>query len=765
VSRTAGTPAGDDNARRRGGSRRSNSVAATRSPAKPSPTENGPTTNGATTNGATTNGAGEAATRTRPRPSPLPKRPDTEFLQNAGGNSDSGVLTLDDVGVGTRIREFLLSAPALLTVAMTVLALLVNRHRLALDLSGGRLLPLESLAKTWSSYLASWQPVGGGSAAPAPAALAVLGMLGLPVGSPAAAVSLLLLAGLPLAALSAYRATQILPVSRERRALAAAAYALLPPAIAGIAQGRLDVVVGYLLLPLVLAGVASVLRGGTVGHSGGWLSSAAATALGIAVIGAFAPLLHLLLLAVVLIGFVVVPAPRVTTLRRAIGLFAVVLLPLGLLVPWPAVVIQRPAVLLQGIGAVVPEQVPGWLRLLALDPGGAGAAPWAGAVVVAAAVIALALRPSRAMLPGLGLVLLGALAVEVLTRLPMRPLAGGDPRPGFTGGALLFAGCGLLWIALQGGRPTEPTRQGSGGQWARAHWSRVQWSGTPWGRTAQSAMPWAGVAVLSAAAVALGAGGPLTAGAPAELPVLAPSLAAELARADTSVLVVGAAGEPVRLTRSRTARFGDDDIAPLRATGARLERVAAALRAGQPGETSAAIADVAATGVQFVVLPTAAQGTRALAAAGALARPAPRTADRRPVLRIVRPAPGAELLGPALAEQARTGAAPPIEPGVSGVLVPAKPPRVAVRVAPGAEGRLLVIAANDEPGWQASVDGRPVPVVRGWGHQVAVPVRGNSAEVRVVRSDVARTALLLIEGALLLLVAGTALPSRRRLNR
>ena len=223
--------------------------------------------------------------------------------------------------------------------------------------------------------------------------------------------------------------------------------------------------------------------------------------------------------------------------------------------------------------------------------------------------------------------------------------------------------------------------------------------------------------------------------------------------------------EPVRLTRSRTARFGDDDIAPLRATGARLERVAAALRAGQPGETSAAMADVAATGVQFVVLPTAEQGARALAAAGPLARSAPRTADGRPVLRVVRPVSGAELLGPALAEQARSGAAPPIEPGVSGVLAPAQPPQLAVRVAPGADGRLLVVAANDEPGWQASVDGRTVPVVRGWGHQVAVPVPGSSAEVRVIRSDVARTALLMIEGALLLLVAGTALPSRRRVKR
>jgi hypothetical protein len=221
----------------------------------------------------------------------------------------------------------------------------------------------------------------------------------------------------------------------------------------------------------------------------------------------------------------------------------------------------------------------------------------------------------------------------------------------------------------------------------------------------------------------------------------------------------------VRLTRGRTARFGDDDIAPLRATGARLERVAAALRAGQPGETSAAIADVASTGVQFVVLPTAAQGARALAAAGALARMAPPTADGRPVLRVVRPVPGAELLGPALAAQARTGAAPPIAPGVTGVLAPAQPPRVAVRVASGAEGRLLVVAANDEPGWRASVDGHPVPVVRGWGHQVAIPVRGNSAEVRVNRSDVSRTALLLAEAALLLLVAGTALPSQRRLNR
>ncbi|MGH3670796.1 MAG: hypothetical protein ACRDSH_09170 [Pseudonocardiaceae bacterium] len=750
MSRTAGNSASDSasdaaedgDARPVGGSSSSGTVTA---PAAPEPDIG---------SGERT---GNAGLRTRqspsPRPSPLPRRSAGDVSQGADGLSDSAVLELDDVGVGTRIRRFLLSPPALLTLVMSLLAVLVNRHRLGLDLAGGRLLPPEGLGQTWASYLGSWHPVGGGSAAPPPAALAILGILGLPLGSPAVALSLLLLAALPLAALSAYRATRTLSVSRQRRALVAAAYALLPPAIAGLSQGRLDVVIPYLLLPLVLSGIVSVLRTGAVRRSGSWLSTAAATALGVAVIGAFAPLMHLLLLAVALIGFVLVPAPRVKTMRRGVGLFAVVLLPIGLLVPWPAVVVQRPEVLLHGVGAVVPEQMPSWLQLLALDPGGAGSVPWFGAVVVLAALVALILRPSRTMLPGLGLVVLGLAAVLLLAHTPVRPLVGGDPRPGFTGSALLLVGCGLLWIVLLAGR-TVP-----------APWQWMDDLGQRWGPAwdkSWSAASWVGIAVLCAGAVALGASGPLTAGPPLDLPVLAPSLSAELARDNTSVLVVGAKGEPVRLTRSRTARFGDDDIAPLRATGARLARVADALRGGQPGETSAAIADMAATGVQFIVLPTAAQGTRALAASGGLARSAPPATDGRPVLRVVRPVPGAELLGPALAEQARTGAAPPIEPGVSGVLAPADPPQVAVQVAPGAEGRLLVVAANDEPGWQASVDNRSVPVVRGWGHQVAVPVRGMPSEVRVERSDVARTALLLVEGALLLLVVGTALPSRRR---
>jgi hypothetical protein len=132
------------------------------------------------------------------------------------------------------------------------------------------------------------------------------------------------------------------------------------------------------------------------------------------------------------------------------------------------------------------------------------------------------------------------------------------------------------------------------------------------------------------------------------------------------------------------------------------------------------------------------------------------------VLRVVRPSPGAELLGPQLAAQARSGSSPPVAAAATRVGVAAVPPSVAVRVAPGAAERLLVLAANDEPGWRASVDGAPVPVVRAWGHQVAVEVPGEGAEVRVDRSDVVRITLLLGQAAVALLAVSTAVPARRR---
>jgi uncharacterized membrane protein YfhO len=82
-------------------------------------------------------------------------------------------------------------------------------------------------------------------------------------------------------------------------------------------------------------------------------------------------------------------------------------------------------------------------------------------------------------------------------------------------------------------------------------------------------------------------------------------------------------------------------------------------------------------------------------------------------------------------------------------------------VSDGPSGRLLVIAAEEEPGWQATVDGRAVPVVRAWGHLVGVSVPTRAADVRVAQPTALRSVLLLTQAAMVLFVLLTAIPSRR----
>ena len=96
------------------------------------------------------------------------------------------------------------------------------------------------------------------------------------------------------------------------------------------------------------------------------------------------------------------------------------------------------------------------------------------------------------------------------------------------------------------------------------------------------------------------------------------------------------------------------------------------------------------------------------------------------------------------------------------VSVEAAPPEVAARVSDGADGRLLVIAAEEEPGWRATLNGREVPIVRAWGHLVGVAVPAQVAEVRVTMPGSLRSVLLLCQAAIVLFTVLTAIPSRRR---
>ncbi|WP_346129314.1 glycosyltransferase family 2 protein [Lentzea roselyniae] len=626
----------------------------------------------------------------RPRPSPGPRGPDMVFVE---------------VDQTRMLRSLLLSPPVLLVLGLSAVAVVANWSRLGLSLAGGRLLPVGSLGSVWSTYLASWHPVFGGTAAPAPAALAVLGLI---PGGPSFSVALLLLGDIPLAALSAYIASRGMRVRRSVRAVVAAFYGLLPVATTAVAEGRLDVVVVHVVTPVVFAGVYAVLRASST-HA--WLPMASGTALGVAVLGAFSPLSHVVTIVGALGGFIAVSGGA----RRIAALFAIVLLPMALLLPWPAVLLQHPEMVLNGLGAAFESPPPNLIVC---------------SVFAAAAFAAAVLRPNAAMLPGLFVIVLAIGALAAVAAVQAWP---GTP--------LVILAWGLVWVVLAGcQRGVAP---GVAGQ------ARVRRAVYVVGVVTLVSLGVAGFLDLRS--------GPLKADGGTRL---SSSLTAELERTGRSVLILGG---PVRQVAGRMPAFGDDDLVPTVSSPARLRRWNSALLDGADPAVKVALAQAASSGVSFLVLPSEKDSARVRGAAGELVSVAPPASDGRPVLRLRLAADTGVLLAPDLARRARTGGEPPAElaaPGISPVNVSL--PEVAVRVSAGGEGRVLVLAAEDEPGWTVTVDGQRVPVIRAWGHLVGVPLPSSAAEVRVEMSTTLRDFLLLAQAAAALFTFLTAIPTRRR---
>jgi hypothetical protein len=282
----------------------------------------------------------------------------------------------------------------------------------------------------------------------------------------------------------------------------------------------------------------------------------------------------------------------------------------------------------------------------------------------------------------------------------------------------------------------------------------------------------AAVAVaLAVSAVLLASGGPL---APRPAPTLDPALAGKLTAAGATVADVGLTplpdgpgysldGDLTRRSGPDLPRYGDDDLAPVGAAPARLTRDVTALLSGDPATVQAGAAELATAGTAAVVLPDPAVADRAKAAAAPLLTDAPPTSDGRPVLAIGLPAAGAVILEPPVSDDATDAKAAPRR--ASGITpLPATPPTVGVQISSGADRRLVVLAAERESGWNATVGGTPAPVVSAWGHLVGVAVPAGGGPVVVGRDDTLRNLLLLSELALVLFTAVSALPSRRRLD-
>lgn len=257
-------------------------------------------------------------------------------------------------------------------------------------LAGGELVGTRADAEVlWHSWTDGWTGAGLGGPDPAGPQAPLLAiptwlvdhfpLLPDPASSAGLVVAVLVVFGMPLAAVSAYLALRPVVTTRWVRGLAAFGWATTGVAAASVAQGRLGAVVALVLLPAIACGLwLLAIRRSTA-------TSAFATALAVVVLGAFAPVLLGLACAVALVLALV----RSRVRRHAL---TVAIVPVAVLAPW----LVRQAevsvpVLVAGSGLAQwggPTPAPWQLALL--NPGGAGApVVWTALPLVAVAVLAL----------------------------------------------------------------------------------------------------------------------------------------------------------------------------------------------------------------------------------------------------------------------------------------------------------------------------------------------------------------------------------------
>lgn len=293
-------------------------------------------------------------------------------------------------------------------------------------LTGGELLPVTTGSSgLWHLWRDSWHGAGlgtGQDAGPGVGVLAGLTWLTehLPYvaqGRSSASVTLawLLLAAMPLSALTAYLAGRVVTRRQWLRGLLALAWGVSPVLTAAVAGGRLTAALAHALLPLVVAGFAAAAT-----RRGSW-TSVFATALATALVGTLVPFD---LAVASLAGLVLALAGRGGR-ARVKGLVLAVL-PVALLGPWVMQVVDDPLVLLSGAGLLDPGLSPApaadpWLVALGFAQGGVGvvhALLLAPLVLVAVAGLARPPRPGRR----------GALAALTVLALVGLAAALGAPR-------------------------------------------------------------------------------------------------------------------------------------------------------------------------------------------------------------------------------------------------------------------------------------------------------------------------------------------------
>jgi GT2 family glycosyltransferase len=619
----------------------------------------------------------------------------------------------------------------------TLVALLAGRGLLGPDaLQGGALLPPPAgAADWWHSYLASWHPVGLGSAAEAPTYVGVLALLSTALlGKAWLALDVLVLFAVPLATATAYLALLRWVRSPAVRVVAALTYGLLPAMTGAVAQGRLGTLVATIALPMLARSATALLSSpGSQQQSGSRWGAVFSTGLWLAVVAAFA--MVALPLAAVLAVFAALLLVR--SVRGVVQLGAVFVVALAALLP------ELPALLFAPVrwlgeagfaGALVVE--PGFGAALGLGrPGGPGMAPaWISLGVVVAAAAALLRRDRRAGVLAAWLVAQVAFAAALVESRIVTPTTPGYAEvlvwPGF---ATTLAQAGLLAAAALAADGVASRLAGRRFSWRQPTAVLVA--------VLAAATPVLGLVWLAASGVA----GPLHRAAAVPLPSYL--LAQQQSDARTRTLLLH--GDTTRLryslVRDDGLRTGEDALAPAARSTAGLDTVVARLVSSP---TAAEVSRLAGYGVAQLVAaaPADAELTAAL--------------DEAPGLRRT----SAGTLGAAAWQlTAPTGRARLVTAGSPDVVLPSGASTVAVDVPSSAASRSVVLAETFDSDWRAELDGSTLPAHRyaGWAQAFRV-APDSGGELRVVRGGDTRRWWLLAQAGVVLAALVVAGPGIRR---
>lgn len=587
-------------------------------------------------------------------------------------------------------------------------------------LAGGALLPAPADAgELWARYLDGWHPVGAGDIQSAPPYLALVAMLAsLLLGSTGLAVTVLLVASVPLAGFTAYFASRPLVQSRLLRAWAAVAYAFLPAATGALAGGRIGTAVLAVLLPLIArAGLAAGGLANASGAPGSWRATWA-YALLLTVTTAFTPIVWPIAL---VLGLGLLGLRRGGITAHGVRFLVQLGTPLLVLAPWSLTLL--PFGFFREAGLKYTEGTASATDLLGASPGGPGTVSGLMLIGVVLAALAALLRSER-QLP------IWTAWSAALVALVFAVLSNGST---WAGPATLVYGIALLAAAVLGADGAR---------------SRVAEQSFGWRQPVAALIAFAAAAgplLIAAGWMIRGADGPLERRDPVQVPAFVAEESGTRDQARTLVLDSHSGAKVgYSLVRGSGARMGDAELAAAGGENKLLDKVVANLVAGSGADQADELGGFA---VRYVLVRKGAprEVSRVLDATPGLTRLSQQ--DGSALWRVDRQVARATIV---------SGSGEP-EPVAAG------PVEIHTTVPDGGSGRVLRLADTADEGWTATLDGRPLTgtTVDGWAQGFELPPNGGTLDV-TYEAPMSHTGWLWAQGALVLVLVVLALPGRRR---